>query len=124
MLTDIKSSSMRVALQQIYVNLFVEYGMNWPGDRQSVEYYLNWSLLCPELQLWKILYPQQSIPVAWVSTTNFLSSHLSNLWYGNSRDTIKFFILKGVGQLTYLFRPKSSHERHIPTSTQFQPPLT
>lgn len=27
MLTDIKSPSMRVALQQIYINLFVEYGM-------------------------------------------------------------------------------------------------
>ena len=26
MLTDIKSPSMRVALQQIYINLYVEYG--------------------------------------------------------------------------------------------------
>lgn len=26
MLTDLKSPSMRVALQQIYINLFVEYG--------------------------------------------------------------------------------------------------
>lgn len=26
MLTDLKSASMRVALQQIYINLFVEYG--------------------------------------------------------------------------------------------------
>lgn len=28
MLTDIKSPSMRVALQQIYINLYVEYGMS------------------------------------------------------------------------------------------------
>lgn len=27
MLTDLKSPSMRVALQQIYINLYVEYGM-------------------------------------------------------------------------------------------------
>lgn len=27
MLTDVKSPSMRVALQQIYINLFVEYGV-------------------------------------------------------------------------------------------------
>lgn len=27
MLTDIKSPSMRIALQQIYINLFVEYGV-------------------------------------------------------------------------------------------------
>ena len=26
MLTDLKSPSMRIALQQIYINLFVEYG--------------------------------------------------------------------------------------------------
>lgn len=26
MLTDLKSPSMRIALQQIYVNLYVEYG--------------------------------------------------------------------------------------------------
>lgn len=28
MLTDLKSPSMRIALQQIYINLFVEYGMS------------------------------------------------------------------------------------------------
>ena len=27
MLTDLKSPSMRIALQQIYINLYVEYGM-------------------------------------------------------------------------------------------------
>lgn len=27
MLTDLKSPSMRLALEQIYINLFVEYGM-------------------------------------------------------------------------------------------------
>lgn len=31
MLTDLKSPSMRIALQQIYINLFVEYG-GWPRD--------------------------------------------------------------------------------------------
>lgn len=30
MLTDLKSPSMRIALQQIYINLFVEYGMFVP----------------------------------------------------------------------------------------------
>lgn len=29
MLTDLKSPSMRVALQQIYINLYVEYGTLW-----------------------------------------------------------------------------------------------
>jgi hypothetical protein len=28
MLTDLKSPSMRIALQQIYVNLYVEYGIS------------------------------------------------------------------------------------------------
>lgn len=30
MLTDLKSPSMRIALQQIYINLFVEYGEFMP----------------------------------------------------------------------------------------------
>lgn len=30
MLTDTKSPSMRIALQQIYINLYVEYGSSWP----------------------------------------------------------------------------------------------
>lgn len=29
MLTDTKSPSMRIALQQIYINLYVEYGSSW-----------------------------------------------------------------------------------------------
>lgn len=29
MLTDLKSPSMRLALEQIYINLYVEYGMRW-----------------------------------------------------------------------------------------------
>ena len=33
MLTDLKSPSMRLALQQIYINLFVEYGMSSPSQR-------------------------------------------------------------------------------------------
>lgn len=41
MLTDLKSPSMRIALQQIYINLFVEYGMS------TVAYYsLPLPLLC------------------------------------------------------------------------------
>lgn len=36
MLTDLKSPSMRIALQQIYINLFVEYGLwlLWAASRQ------------------------------------------------------------------------------------------
>jgi hypothetical protein len=32
MLTDTKSPSMRIALQQIYINLYVEYGSCWPQE--------------------------------------------------------------------------------------------
>jgi hypothetical protein len=38
MLTDVKSPSMRVALQQIYINLYVEYGTtNLPIDTNFAE---------------------------------------------------------------------------------------
>jgi hypothetical protein len=36
MLTDLKSPSMRIALQQIYINLFVEYGTWFFGSSSYV----------------------------------------------------------------------------------------
>jgi hypothetical protein len=41
MLTDVKANNMRVALQQIYVNLYVEYGMEW-NDRAIVKDHPLW----------------------------------------------------------------------------------
>lgn len=36
MLTDLKSPSMRIALQQIYVNLYVEYGRSLPTQLRDL----------------------------------------------------------------------------------------
>jgi trafficking protein particle complex subunit 1 len=46
MLTDTKAPSMRVALQQIYVNLYVEYGMLNPGvQKVGCDRLFPWSVI-------------------------------------------------------------------------------
>jgi hypothetical protein len=55
MLTDLKSPSMRIALQQIYINLFVEYG-TWIR--------CSWQILVANgpNQLSKTPFPRLNIP--------------------------------------------------------------
>jgi hypothetical protein len=54
MLTDLKSPSMRIALQQIYINLFVEYG--------SCKAFVSGKRFADGSQLSKTPFPPRSIP--------------------------------------------------------------
>lgn len=73
MLTDLKSPSMRIALQQIYINLFVEYG-------QSAHWLYLRSVLTL-VQLSRIHSRRSSTPEASASTMSFSKSRWNSSWF-------------------------------------------
>lgn len=91
MLTDTKSPSMRVALQQIYVNLYVEYGKRKispifsGGALPGAQFPLNSDRLSadtsPPFQSSRTPCPQSSIPEGLASTMSSLRSPWNSLWY-------------------------------------------
>lgn len=88
MLTDLKSPSMRLALEQIYINLYVEYGMWW-------RVYI-WMLLTGISQQWlrTRCHPWNTL-VVWESTMSFSKNPWNSLWYVILDDYVSVVLTRG-----------------------------